>query len=168
MQQALSQTWIRCIALAMALPFAPIAWGSSEAATSTGGLTARAAVDIAIKIPKVMQMRLLGHPAALDITADDVARGSVTVSGPAIDLLVNDRLGYNLRAELLSAVFTAVRIAGLPAPLQVVGQAGSARMPSMVGRPKPQPLQVAYELELAADAAPGRYAWPVALSLQEP
>lgn len=113
-------------------------------------------------------MRLLGHPASLDVSADDIARGSITVSGATVDLLVNDRSGYNLRAEIVNAVFTAVRISGLPAAMQAIGGPTVARMPSMVGRPRPQPMAVAYELQLAPDAQPGRYAWPVALSLQEP
>ena len=152
----------------LALPFAQLAFGASEQALGNGALAARAAIDIAINVPKVMQMRLLGHPAALDVSAEDIARGSITVSGPSIDLLVNDRSGYNLRAELVNAVFTAVRIAGLPATVQASSAPAIVRMPSMVGRPKPQPMPVAYELRLASDAQPGRYAWPVALSLQEP
>lgn len=101
-------------------------------------------------------MRLLGHPAQLEITAADIARGTLTVSGASLDLLVNNPLGYALRAEVASAAFIAVRV-NLP-----------ARMPSMVGRPRPAPIAVDYELEIAPGTAPGRYAWPVALTLQEP
>ncbi|MGZ5037968.1 MAG: hypothetical protein ACXWF0_05115 [Usitatibacter sp.] len=152
----------------LVLPFGQAAFGASDAVSGTAGLTARASIDIAVQVPRVMQMRLLGHPAALDVTAEDIARGSITVSGPSIDLLVNDRSGYNLRAEIVNAVFTAVRIAGLPASVQVSASPAVVRMPTMVGRPRPQPMAVAYELQLASDTQPGRYAWPVALSLQEP
>jgi hypothetical protein len=152
----------------LALPFAQLAFGASGAASGAAGLAARASIDVAIHVPRVMQMRLLAHPAALDITAEDIARGSITVSGPRIDLLVNDRAGYNLRAELVNAVFTAVRIAGLPRNVQASAAPSVVRMPSMVGRPRPQPMAVADELQLASDAVPGRYSWPVALSLQEP
>jgi hypothetical protein len=113
-------------------------------------------------------MRLLAHPAMLDVTSDDIARGSITVSGPSIDLVVNDRAGYNLHSELMNAVFTAVRIAGLPASVQASAAPAVVHMPSMVGRPRPQAIPVAYELQLASDAVPGRYPWPVALSLQQP
>lgn len=150
------------------MPFAQLAFGASDAVSGAAGLAARASIDIAINVPRVMQMRLLGHPASLEVTAEDIARGSITVSGPSIDLLVNDRSGYNLRAELVNAVFTAVRIAGLPASVQASSAPAVVRMPTMIGRPKPQPMPVAYELQLASDAQPGRYAWPVALSLQEP
>lgn len=159
---------VRVVVAGLALPFAQWAFAASETASGAGSIAARASIDVSINVPRVMQMRLLGHPAALDITAEDVARGSITVNGATIDLLVNDRSGYNLRAELLNAVFTAVRVSGLPAAVQAVGGAAVVRMPTMVGRPRPQPMAVAYELQLAADAQPGRYAWPVALSLQEP
>jgi hypothetical protein len=147
---------------------AQLACASSAAVTGNASLEARAAIDVSIVVPKVIQMRLLGHPAALDITAEDIARGEVTVTGPSLDLLVNDRLGYVLRAEILSAIFTAVRISGLASPVVVTGDAALLRMPSMVGRAKPAPVPVEYRLQLAAGIVPGRYAWPVSLTIQEP
>jgi hypothetical protein len=161
-------TCVRIIAAGLALPLAQLAFAASDTVSGAGALAAHASIDVAISIPKVMQLRLIAHPAALDVSAEDIARGSITVSGPSIDLLVNDRTGYNLRAELVSAVFTAVRIAGLPATVQAIGAPAIVHMPTMVGLPRPQPVPVAYELQLAADAVPGRYSWPVALSLQEP
>src|SRR5258708_2854565 len=99
---------VRIIAAGLCLPLAQLAFAGSDAVSGAGALAARASIDVAISVPRVMQMRLIGHPVALDITAEDVARGSISVSGPSIDLVVNDRAGYNLRAELVSAVFTAV------------------------------------------------------------
>ena len=167
-EMGLASTCARIIAAGLGLPLAQLAFAASDTASGPGALAAHASIDVAVAIPKVMQMRLIAHPAALDVSAEDIARGSITVSGASIDLLVNDRAGYNLRAELASAVFTAVRIAGLPADVQAAGAPAIVHMPSMVGRPRPQPMPVAYELQLAAGAAPGRYTWPVALSLQEP
>ena len=159
---------VRIIVAGLALPSAQLAFGASDVISGAGALAARASIDIAIAVPRVMQMRLLAHPAMLDVTSDDIARGSITVSGPSIDLVVNDRAGYNLHAELVNAVFTAVRIAGLPASVQASAAPAVVHMPSMVGRPRPQAIPVAYELQLASDAVPGRYPWPVALSLQQP
>jgi hypothetical protein len=158
----------RIVIAGLAFAFAQLAFGASDSVSGTGALAARASIDIAIGVPRVMQMRLLGHPAMLDVTAEDIARGSITVSGPSIDLLVNDRAGYNLRAELVNAVFSAVRIAGLPASVQASAAPAIVHMPSMAGRPRPHAVPVSYELQLASDALPGRYPWPVALSLQEP
>ncbi len=141
---------------------------ASDGLSGAGGLKARASVDFSIAVPRVMQMRLLGHPAAIDVTADDIARGSVRVTGPRLDLLVNDRLGFVLRAQVVNAMFTAAKIAGLASPLVATASGATLHLASMVGRSRPQPVAVEYELTLAADAVPGRYSWPVALSLQEP
>ena len=146
---------------------APAAWAASSVSTGSGGSSARAAIDFQINVPRVMQMKLLAHPAAIDITADDVARGSIKVSGAAVDLLVNDRNGYAIRADLAMGAFTAVKVSGLPAPLVATQSGGLAQMPSMVGKPKPAPMALEYELQLAPDAQPGHYAWPVTLSLQQ-
>jgi hypothetical protein len=146
---------------------APFALASSEVVTGSGAVSARAGIDVSISVPRVMQMRLLGHPAVVQVTAADIAAGKITVSGPSIDLQVNDRFGYAVRAEIVHAAFTSVRVAGLPSPIIATAQPAVANMPSMVGRPKPQPFAVQYELQLSSDAVPGQYAWPVALSLQQ-
>lgn len=146
---------------------APAAMAASSVAMGGGALSARAAIDFQVNVPRVMQMKLLAHPNAIDISADDIARGSIKVSGAAVDLLVNDRNGYAIRADLAMGAFTAVKVSGLPAPLVATQAGGLAQMPSMVGKPKPAPMAVEYELQLAPDAQPGHYAWPVTLSLQQ-
>ena len=141
---------------------------ASDVAQGQGSLKASARVDFSISVPHVMQLRLVGHPATVDVTADDIARGSVTVNGAALDLLVNDRTGYVIRAQLGNGIFTAARVLGLPGTLVASADAGTLRMASMVGRPRPAPMPVTYELQLAPGAQPGRYSWPVALSLEQP
>ena len=163
MLRALPRTGIALCALAAQPLFA-----ASDTLSGAGTLGARASIDFSFTVPRVMQMRLLSHPAALDISAEDIARGSITVSGPRLDLLVNDRLGFVIRAEVVNAIFTAAKIVGLPEPLTATSAGATLRMATMVGRPKPQPVAVDYELQLASDAVPGRYAWPVALTLQDP
>ncbi len=143
-------------------------YAASDALSGVGAIAAKASTDFSLTVPLVMQMRLVGHPAAIDITAEDIARGSVTVSGPRLDLVVNDRLGFVLRAEIVNAMFTAARIVGLSSPITATAAGATLRVASMVGRPRPQAVPVDYELTLAADAVPGRYSWPVALSLQAP
>ena len=160
---------VMALALGLAvLPAARSALASSAAASGNRGLSASGAVDFTVNVPKVMQLRMLAHPSTLQVTADDIGRGSITVSGPMLDLLVNDRLGYVIRADLMNAAFRAVRLVGLSSD-EVATQTGAlVRMATMVGKSKPAPMPVAYELQLAPDAQPGSYPWPVALSLQEP
>src|SRR5471030_1246842 len=80
---------VRIIVAGLCLPLAQLAFAGSDVVSGAGALAARASIDMAISIPRVMQMRLIAHPAALDVTAEDIVRGSITVSGSSIDLLVN-------------------------------------------------------------------------------
>lgn len=144
------------------------AHAASTVANGQGSLKASASLDFSIAVPHVMQLRLVGHPNAIEITADDIARGTVTVNGTALDLLVNDRSGYVIRAQLANGIFTAARVMGLPGALVAGAEAGTIHMASMVGRPRPAPMAVSYELQLAPGAQPGRYGWPVSLSLEQP
>lgn len=136
--------------------------------SGSGSLAAAAAIDISVKVPKVMRLRLIGHPEAIEVTDADVRQGRMTVVGPSLDMVANDRRGYLLQAQLYSAVFTAVRIAQLQSECAPNADGCTVRMPSMAGKSKPGPMPVTYELQLAADAMPGRYAWPVMLSMQDP
>jgi len=150
----------------LTLPQAP-AWAASDVARGNGGLSARAAVDFKIVVPRVMRMHLLAHPATVVVGPEDIARGSVKVSGASLDLLVNDRLGYAIHAEVVNPAFSAARIMGLPSAAVATSTGAVIPMPSMVGKPKPAPMPVEYELQLSPDAQPGTYAWPVTLSLHQ-
>lgn len=137
----------------------------SHTATGAGPRAARAALGVSVNVPRVIRLLLLSHPATIAVSAEDVARGSVTVSGPRIDLLVNDRQGFLLRTELTGTAFTLATIAGLPAVVTATAEATVAAMPSMTGKPRSSPYAVVYELRLASDTAPGLHPWPVALTL---
>jgi hypothetical protein len=140
---------------------------SSVGGAGAGGVSARASIDFQVNVPRVMQMRLAAHPTSVFVTAEDIARGSIKVSGPTVDLLVNDRFGFSIRADLAMGAFSAVKISGLSSPVVATQSGATIRMSSMVGRPKPAPMPVEYELQLAPGAQPGQYAWPVTLSLQQ-
>jgi hypothetical protein len=138
----------------------------AASAVASGG-SVHSSIDFQVSVPRVMQMKLVAHPTSLDITADDIARGSIKVSGPRVELLVNDRMGFAIRADLNGSTFNAVRISGLASPVVATQAGATVHMSSMVGRPKPAPVPVEYELQLAPGAQPGHYAWPVTLSLQQ-
>lgn len=148
--------------IAMGLPPGALA----ASAVADGG-SVRSSLDFQVSVPRVMQMTLLAHPTSVEVTADDIARGSITVRGPAVDLLVNDRMGFAIRADISGAAFDAVKISGLASPVVATQQGATIHMASMVGRAKPTPMPVQYELQLAPGAQPGRYTWPVTLSLQQ-
>jgi hypothetical protein len=152
------------IAELIVAPFSALA--SSDTASGTGGLSARASIDFAVKVQKILQLRLSGQPATLEVTDDDVARGEIVVRGAHIHILANAPRGFLLNAQVFGP-FAAVAIAGLSVPIEVRGGSTAVQMPSMLGKPRP-PASVEYRLKLATNAQPGRYAWPVALALQEP
>ncbi len=159
---------MRAQILLMALVIAPLPVRGASSLSIGGAPLARASIDVSIVVPAVMQLRELARPAAIDITAKDIARGKVTVNGALLDLLVNNRNGYLIRARVVNAVVTAVSVIGLPGPLVATPDSATLPMASMVGRPKPAPMPVQYELQLSPDAQPGHYAWPVALTLETP
>jgi len=151
----------------VALIVAPLAVRAASGVSVGVGPSVRAAIDVAIVIPAVMQLREIARPTGIDLTADDVARGKVTVNGAQLDLLVNNPTGYLIRARVVNAVVSAVSILGLPGPLVATADSATLPMASMIGRPKPAPLAVQYELQLSPDAVPGHYSWPLALSLEK-
>jgi hypothetical protein len=142
--------------------------GAGGVVSGASALDARAAIDVAIRVPAVLELRALGQPDSLEITPADLEAGRITVRGSRLQLVSNDPRGTTLRAELRNAAFRSVRIDGLVAAAPAPDAHFSVTLPSMVGRPRPVPFEVAYELELQPDAMPGRYAWPVALSLETP
>lgn len=146
----------------------PLAVRAASDIARSAAPSVHAAIDVSIVIPTVMQLKQLAHPATLDISTDDIARGRVTITGTQLDLLVNDPVGYVIRARVVNAMFSAVSIAGLPQPLVASSLSATLRMASMVGRPRPAPVPVQYELALSPSATPGRYSWPVALTLEKP
>lgn len=146
---------------------APPTLGAGVDAAGAGRLEARARIDLRIDIPRVLEMRLIDHPATVVVTADDAAHGEVVVSGPRVDVVANDRRGYWIDASL-SGPFEGATVEGLPARIEVDRSGGRALMPSMVGLPRPDPYRVRYRLRLRQGTAPGSYRWPVALSIESP
>lgn len=128
---------------------------------------ASAGIDLRIIVPQLLEMRLLDHPASIEVTASDAAAGELVVTGPRVGLLANDQRGYFLQAQL-AAPFSEATIEGLAAPVHVTAEGARVLMPSMVGMARPAPYPVAYHLRLREGTPPGTYRWPIALSIQAP
>lgn len=110
-------------------------------------------------------MRLLGHPSTIVLGEGDVAKGEIVVQGGRLDVRANGRDGYVLRAELAGANFEQVVISGLEAPITAKADEGyAARLPSA----HRETAELEYRLRLRRGISPGRYAWPVSLTVQEP
>jgi len=139
---------------------------SQGAESGLGALRAPGVLDFRVTIPKVMQLQHFDHPAALVVSPGDAARGEVIVEGGRIAIVCNHVLGYILRAGLAAGPAEAADIEGLVLPVHTEGTQ-RVTMPAMVGLPQPGPSQVRYRIRLMPGTAPGNYAWPLSLHLQE-
>lgn len=157
----------RPLALLAFLVLAPLA-GVAHASQSAGpGSSAQGALRLAIQIPRLLHMRILEQPRQLEVTAEDLARGFVVARG-LVEVLSTHRQGYQVHARLASGPFVEADLRGLERPVRTGGDGARVAMPSMVGQPRPAPYPVEYRLRLAPGTAPGTYAFPVALSVEEP
>lgn len=133
-----------------------------------GAVTATSSIRFVVRIPPTLWMRLIDHPAEVELTAGDISRGELVVHGPRLEVRSNHRLGYLLLASVQGEAFTGVEIDGLPVRVVSRGAASGPRQPSQVGAPAPAPYALEYRLRLSINARPGRYAWPVTLVLADP
>ena len=140
---------------------------ASGAASGRGALSASASIDLRVIVPQTLELRTLDQPATIEVTPADAASGEMVVGGPRLALISNDRRGYRIEAALRGP-FSEATIEGLVAPLHVDRAGGRVMMPSMVGQRRPEPLPLRLRLRLKEGTTPGRYPWPVALSIQSP
>jgi hypothetical protein len=123
----------------------------AEYTLDPAGREARAAIQMQVRIPKMLRLQQRERPATVTVTEDDVARGYVDVDGGVLEISYNGRGEYDLQAQAVSAWATVVTI-------RADGARGARR--AMV--------PVSYRVHLAPQAGPGSYGWPILLSLQEP
>ncbi|HJS90064.1 MAG TPA: hypothetical protein VJ738_08895 [Steroidobacteraceae bacterium] len=99
-------------------------------------------------------------PASLDVTASDVARGFVEVSGSSQILVTNNSPeGFELEVLTGASVFSSVAVQGLGAEATVEAEGGEIFLPSRRGAAIP--LILSYRFQLASGTTPGRYPWPL-------
>lgn len=129
-----------------------------------GARSARAHLNVEVRVPPVARAVSGGHAGQLAITADDVERGFVDVAGATIDVVANLRGPKRLVASVVAAFAQAVEIAGLP---QEVVARPDAELPlgdgarGVVNRR----FDVRYRIHLARGTLPGVYPWPVFLRI---
>lgn len=154
--------------------------GTRKATRAIGNLAAALVLTLAIVVPTsvsaasssvtvsaFVQPRAVvtveAQPATFVISEADVLRGYVDLpSASRIRVKTNSSGGYLLSLEIASECVTGVVLNGAGDQIQVTGGGG------LVPRPYPGPAAVVSELGyrflLSADARPGYYPWPVALS----
>ncbi|HSN19874.1 MAG TPA: hypothetical protein VLS49_04310 [Usitatibacter sp.] len=154
-------------AIVALLPLAALPAAASSGAVSGAGAQVSASIDLRIVVPRVLEMRMLDHPAVVQVTPYDAANGEVVVSGARLELVSNDRHGYWIEAALRGP-FAEATIEGLQVPVRIDANGGRILVPGNVGMARPKPYPVRYRLKLREGTPPGTYRWPVALSLESP
>jgi hypothetical protein len=152
------------VILLLALPLS----ATGESQFARGKSAASAELHFVINVPRVLKLELLDHPRTLEVSAQDVALGHVTVRGLRLDIRANDRGGYRLRAQLNGGAFEGVEVLGLDAPLAAGREGAVVRMPPQASEGRAAPRAVEYIFRLERGAQPGVYRWPVTLSLESP
>lgn len=150
----------------LALPLVASAGAQGLDLAAHAGMSASASSRFVIRIPRVLQMKLLKHPAHVDVTAQDVEKGEVVVRGARIGMIANHREGTMVRAEVRGGVFSGMRLTGMTREIASDRSASVTALPPTRIRDTPAPVE--YRLALAANALPGRYSWPVLLTIQDP
>lgn len=131
--------------------------GTAEASASTSAVTVTARV-----VPHV-KSQLDAEPSSVVVTEQDISRGFVDADAGVLSTQTNDPAGYLVTFMLRGTAFHSAKIEGLTNEVVVAAGGGFAHerfsgtaMSSRVLRCR---------LNLTASTSPGRYAWPVQISV---
>lgn len=137
------------------------------------GLAATARADSSMElrvtatVMAVTRVQVVSQPAALEITAADVARGYVELPA-AVQVVVrnNTGRGYLLVLESQGALFRQAQVHGLAAPVTLGGSGGIVPQPAFHPGSTRSRLALGFRFELPAGTQPGSYPWPLHLSAE--
>lgn len=102
------------------------------------------------------------QPAAIVVTADDVARGYIDVTQPfLVRVRTNSRNGYLLQAEKTTEAFSAVELTNATTSLRVSSHETILHRPYVAGG---DVMSLRARLYIAPGTQPGQHAVPVAFS----
>lgn len=151
--------WGRLIQGGPALALILAAAGTTGSAATEGVLTVSARV-----LPRAT-LQVRSAPPDLVISAADVRRAYVDVSEPTrVDVSNNSPQGYALLVSPNMPGFTAVVVRGAGEPVTLAGNGGVIPERGRMG--VRMPLSLRYRFMLDARTEPGRYAWPVQLTVR--
>lgn len=120
-------------------------------------------IGVSAMVMARMKLHLHDHPASLQVSAADLKRGFVVVTGPRIEAGSNDRRSMTLQVRLAPGVASEVRIEGLASGIHAQGEQASVPLPP--ASPAEPARPVSYHITFAEHLQPGTYAWPIALSM---
>jgi|HubBroStandDraft_1064217.scaffolds.fasta_scaffold653672_1 hypothetical protein len=129
----------------------------AEAATTTLRVTA--------KVLSFFRMQVDYQATALTVTPNDIARGYVEAPAATnFSVETNTQEGYIIDFRPRGNLFNSVVITGLPQPVAIGPQGGSAQYDLAHGRTTTH--QLSYRFLLRPDVQPGSYGWPLEISVR--
>lgn len=162
-QPALCRLAARLLALEL-LVLAPVAMAESGLSAAATGERTAARIDLFVKIPEVLSLRLLGEQTSLEVTREDIARGFI-VAQVNMEVLSNARSGFQLHLRTDPRLATDGVVEGLDVPLRLTNADGTVRLTHHGLPDKSRRYALTVRMQLAPGARPGRYTQPVRLSL---
>lgn len=152
----------KLVAIAFALAMAAAAGAPVAAMAEQPAAGARSTVNLVVRIPVVARMHTLSQGEAVTVTAADIQRGFVEVpAGSRFELVANSAHTVHFAAQ--GAWFSAVKVSGLGGDLMLGPTGGEFLQPLRLAGPEIHQLN--YRFDLSPQAVPGRYAWPLSLSV---
>jgi hypothetical protein len=152
----------KLVAIAFTLAMTAAAGAPVSALAQQAPARARSSVKLVVRIPVVARMRTLSQGEAVTVTAADIQRGFVEVpAGSRFELVANSAHTVHFAAQ--GAWFSAVKVSGLGGDLMLGPTGGEFLQPLRLAGPEIHQLN--YRFDLSPQAVPGRYAWPLSLSV---
>ena len=152
--------WIEATAVGLMIAVSATA---SQAQSPGRGLAASASVSIRVVIPVIIRVKAFVQPAALEVSARDVAQGYVELDGASSLLLTsNSGRGCQLTVAFDASVVNAVEVDILNNRHAV--RASQESLSIAAPRAIDAPVRIGYRLFLNRQVVPGVYAWPVNLA----
>ena len=109
----------------------------------------------------MVRLEVLRQQAAIEVTAQDIARGYVEVdSASVVQVQSNTTWEVNFRPR--TGMFRAATVTGLAGEVHV-GPDGGSR-PALLASRQPASYELSYRFELSPGVTPGSYPWPLAVS----
>lgn len=133
-----------------------LAWMQPTFAGESTVLVARATVK------SYFTVRTASQPVSVSVSAGDVARGWVDVATPVRLEVEGNDAAYAITFERGGAAFQGAEVQGLGQRVQLDSHAMMDWRGTGYRR---STLEFRFRLRLAADAAPGDYAWPIQVSM---
>jgi len=135
-----------------------------------GGCSALSAAEthaqlaISAVIPAQARLEQLSVPLSVTVSAADRLRGYLDVADPVLlQVTSNSRAGFQLQLATLLPLCRAIAIRGLGSDVLLPADGGT--IVQRWQHPQSLALSLNFRLLLASDVRPGRYDWPLRLTV---